>query len=155
MHTHTHIASPTPAPTVIFFDEVDALAGRRGTGQDSKASERVLSQLLTGECVWLSSLAPHAFGPHRSSSHPTRPAELDGVQPLRRVVVVAATNRPDLLDPALMRPGRIDRKVYVPPPDLPSRREIVAIALRGVPVHSDVDLDTVATCVALWIGGGL
>lgn len=96
------------APTVIFFDEVDALAGRRGEGEDSKASERVLSQLLT---------------------------ELDGVQPLRRVVVVAATNRPDLLDPALLRPGRIDRKVYVPPPDTASRREILAIALRGVPVE--------------------
>lgn len=69
---------------------------------------------------------------------------MDGVQPLRRVVVVAATNRPDLLDPALMRPGRIDRKVYVPPPDLRSRREILAIALRGVPVDGDVDLETVA-----------
>ena len=96
------------APTVIFFDEVDALAGRRGEGEDSKASERVLSQLLT---------------------------ELDGVQPLRRVIVVAATNRPDLLDPALLRPGRIDRKVYVPPPDTASRREILNIALRGVPVE--------------------
>lgn len=94
------------APTVIFFDEVDALAGRRGEGEDSKASERVLSQLLT---------------------------ELDGVQPLRRVVVVAATNRPDLLDPALLRPGRIDRKVYVPPPDTASRFEILRIALRGMP----------------------
>jgi len=63
------------------------------------------------------------------------------------VVVVAATNRPDLLDPALMRPGRIDRKVYVPPPDLPSRREILAIALRGVPLAGDVDLEEVARCV--------
>ncbi len=105
------------APTVVFFDEVDALAGRRGAGDDSKASERVLSQLLT---------------------------ELDGVQPLRRVVVVAATNRPDLLDPALLRPGRIDRKVYVPPPDVVSRREILGIALRGVPVADDVNLDEVA-----------
>ena len=71
--------------------------------------------------------------------------ELDGVQPLRRVVIVAATNRPDLLDPALMRPGRIDRKVYVPPPDLASRREILAIALRGVPTEAaSVDLDEVA-----------
>lgn len=97
------------APTVVFFDEVDALAGRRGDGEDCKASERVLSQLLT---------------------------ELDGVQPLRRVVVVAATNRPDLLDPALLRPGRIDRRVYVPPPDLASRLEILKIALRGVPTES-------------------
>jgi AAA family ATPase len=106
------------APTVIFFDEVDALAGKRGSGDDSKASERVLSQLLT---------------------------ELDGVQPLRRVVVVAATNRPDLLDPALLRPGRIDRKVYVPPPDRISRREILDIALRGVPVdESTLDLESVS-----------
>lgn len=104
---------------MVFFDEIDALAGKRGAGGDSKASERVLSQLL---------------------------AELDGVQPLRRVVVVAATNRPDLLDAAIMRPGRIDRKVYVPPPDLPSRREILSIALRGVPVDgSSIDLNEVAS----------
>ncbi len=110
----------TAAPTVIFFDEVDALAGRRGEGEDSKASERVLSQLLT---------------------------ELDGVQPLRRVVVVAATNRPDLLDPALLRPGRIDRKVYVPPPDTASRSEILRIALRGIPgEYTGVERDGGAVC---------
>lgn len=62
-------------------------------------------------------------------------------------MVVAATNRPDLLDPALMRPGRIDRKVYVPPPDLPSRREILAIATRGIPLDGDVNLDAVARYV--------
>lgn len=144
------------APTVIFFDEVDALAGRRGAGEDSKASERVLSQLLTG--------AVPSFVRHggfsvcatqsvtHQSTHSCGTTELDGVQPLRRVVVVAATNRPDLLDPALMRPGRIDRKVYVPPPELASRREILTIATRGVPLDGDLDLDAVARYVTRVVG---
>lgn len=65
--------------------------------------------------------------------------ELDGIQPLKRVVVVAATNRPDVIDPALLRPGRLDRLVYVPPPDTPSRREILRISLAKVPAADDVD----------------
>jgi len=80
---------------------VDAIAGKRGTG-DGAASDRMLTQLL---------------------------AELDGVHPIKRVVIVAATNRPDILDPALLRPGRLDRLVYVPPPDLPSRLAILKISL--------------------------
>jgi len=105
------------APSVVFFDEVDALAGRRGAGS-AGVNDRVLAQLL---------------------------AELDGVGTLetgqgqgqgRRVTVVAATNRPDLLDPALIRPGRIDRKVLVPPPDSASRLSILLLELARVPTAS-------------------
>lgn len=65
--------------------------------------------------------------------------ELDGIQPMKRLVVVAATNRPDVIDPALLRPGRLDRLVYVPPPDTPSRREILRLSLAKVPKGVDVD----------------
>lgn len=70
--------------------------------------------------------------------------ELDGIQPVKRLVVVAATNRPDVLDPALLRPGRLDRLVYVPPPDMPSRREILRLSLAKVPSAGDVDREEVA-----------
>ncbi len=66
--------------------------------------------------------------------------ELDGIQPLKRVVTVAATNRPDMIDPALLRPGRLDRLVYVPPPDLTSRKRIFEIGLRNMPTASNIDL---------------
>ncbi|CAM9665337.1 unnamed protein product [Chrysoparadoxa australica] len=108
------------APTIIFFDEIDALASRRGgsDGDDSAgATERVLTQLLT---------------------------ELDGVQPLKRVITVAATNRPDIIDPALLRPGRLDRLVYVPPPDLESRTEILRITLNRMPHDKTMDLLSLA-----------
>ncbi|KAJ1406879.1 P-loop containing nucleoside triphosphate hydrolase protein [Ochromonadaceae sp. CCMP2298] len=100
------------APTIIFFDEIDALAGKRGD-VSSGVSDRVLSQLLT---------------------------ELDGVHGqglggAGHVVVVAATNRPDMLDPALVRPGRIDRKIYVPPPDAQSRAQILRMELRKMPLE--------------------
>ena len=91
---------------MIFFDEIDAIASRRGATGDSSVHDRMLSQLLV---------------------------ELDGVQPLQRVVVVGATNRPDTLDSALLRPGRFDRHIYVPPPDPASRESILRIALRGRP----------------------
>ncbi|CAM9759204.1 unnamed protein product, partial [Discosporangium mesarthrocarpum] len=71
--------------------------------------------------------------------------ELDGIQPLKRVVVVAATNRPDVIDPALLRPGRLDRLVYVPPPDLESRKEILRISLGAIPVRNDVDAGVLAS----------
>lgn len=70
--------------------------------------------------------------------------ELDGIQPLKRVVVVAATNRPDVIDPALLRPGRLDRLVYVPPPDMPSRREILRLSLAKVPAAAEVDREDLA-----------
>ncbi|MFG3639933.1 AAA family ATPase [Micromonospora sp. NPDC047762] len=101
------------APTLIFLDEVDALAPVRGQATDGGTTDRVVAALLT---------------------------ELDGVETLRNVVVVGATNRPDLVDPALLRPGRLERLVYVPPPDGPARAEILRAASRQVPLASDVDL---------------
>ncbi|MFG3556285.1 AAA family ATPase [Micromonospora sp. NPDC047557] len=101
------------APTLIFLDEVDALAPVRGQATDGGTTDRVVAALLT---------------------------ELDGVETLRNVVVVGATNRPDLVDPALLRPGRLGRLVYVPPPDGPARAEILRAASRHVPLAPDVDL---------------
>ncbi|MFI7577571.1 AAA family ATPase [Micromonospora sp. NPDC049497] len=101
------------APTLIFLDEVDALAPVRGQTTDGGTTDRVVAALLT---------------------------ELDGVESLRNVVVVGATNRPDLVDPALLRPGRLERLVYVPPPDGPARAEILRAASRTVPLAPDVDM---------------
>ncbi|MBQ1029400.1 AAA family ATPase [Micromonospora parva] len=101
------------APTLIFLDEVDALAPVRGQATDGGTTDRVVAALLT---------------------------ELDGIETLRNVVVVGATNRPDLVDPALLRPGRLERLVYVPPPDGPARAEILRAASRQVPLAPDVDL---------------
>ncbi|TDA26960.1 MAG: AAA family ATPase [Archaeoglobi archaeon] len=105
------------APCVIFFDEIDSLAPRRGGVGDSHVTERVVSQLLT---------------------------ELDGLEELRDVVVIAATNRPDLIDPALLRPGRIERHIYIPPPDKEARKEIFKIHLRGKPLAEDVKIEELA-----------
>ena len=103
------------APAIVFFDEIDAIAPARGTGAgDSHVTERVISQLLT---------------------------EIDGIQLLKDVVVLAATNRPDLLDPALLRPGRFDRCILVPAPDAGARRQIFEIYLKSMPLASDVDID--------------
>lgn len=119
------------APSLVFLDEVDALAPRRGQSFDSGVTDRVVAALLT---------------------------ELDGVDPLRDVVVLGATNRPDLIDPALLRPGRLERLVFVEPPDAEARREILRTAGKSVPLSADVDLDEVAArldgysaadCVAL------
>ncbi|MPZ65924.1 MAG: AAA family ATPase [Pseudonocardiaceae bacterium] len=105
------------APALVFLDEIDALAPRRGGSSDSGVSDRVVAALLT---------------------------ELDGVQPLRDVVVLGATNRPELIDPALLRPGRLERLVYVPPPDAQARTEILRAAARNTPLSSDVDLRALA-----------
>jgi AAA family ATPase len=97
----------------VFFDEIDALATRRSTGS-AGVNERVLSQLLT-----------ELDGGGRDNS--------SGSLFSARVIVVAATNRPDMLDDALMRPGRIDRKIYVPPPDAGSRLQILEGQLKRIP----------------------
>lgn len=119
------------APSLVFLDEVDALAPRRGQSFDSGVTDRVVAALLT---------------------------ELDGVDPLRDVVVLGATNRPDLIDPALLRPGRLERMVFVEPPDAAARGEILRTAGKSIPLSADVDLDEVAAgldgysaadCVAL------
>lgn len=105
------------APCVIFFDEIDSVTPARGTGSDSHVTERVISQMLV---------------------------ELDGLEELHNVTLIAASNRPDLLDPALLRPGRFDRVIYVPPPDLESRKKIFAIHTRDKPLAAEVDLDELA-----------
>jgi len=119
------------APSLVFLDEVDALAPRRGQSFDSGVTDRVVAALLT---------------------------ELDGIDPLRDVVVLGATNRPDLIDPALLRPGRLERLVFVEPPDAAARCEILRTAGKSIPLSPDVDLDDVAAglegysaadCVAL------
>ncbi len=104
------------APSLIFLDEVDALAPRRGQSTDSGVGDRVVAALLT---------------------------ELDGVEPLQDVVVLGATNRPDLIDPALLRPGRLERLVFVPPPDADARGDILRATGRDVPLDG-VDLDELA-----------
>ncbi|GAA4730658.1 ATPase [Phytohabitans rumicis] len=106
------------APTLVFLDEVDALAPVRGQATDGGTTDRVVAALLT---------------------------ELDGVEDLRNVVVIGATNRPDLVDPALLRPGRLERLVYVPPPDTEARAEILRAASRTVPLADDVDLPALAS----------
>nr|WP_206531181.1 AAA family ATPase [Rhodococcus aetherivorans] len=105
------------APALVFLDEIDALAPRRGQSSDSGVTDRVVAALLT---------------------------ELDGVEPLRDVVVLGATNRPDLIDPALLRPGRLERLVFVPPPDAEARAAILRTAGKSVPLANDVDLGALA-----------
>jgi transitional endoplasmic reticulum ATPase len=106
------------APTVVFLDEIDALAPQRGNGGgDSAASERVVNTLLT---------------------------ELDGLEALSRVVVIGATNRPTLIDPALLRPGRFDELVYIGVPDVEGRRKILSIHTAQMPLAADVSLDEIA-----------
>ncbi|XP_042147021.1 ATPase family protein 2 homolog isoform X2 [Ixodes scapularis] len=108
----------TAAPCIIFFDEIDALAAHRGsTSGSSNVGDRVIAQLL---------------------------AEMDGIEALQDVVLVAATNRPDMIDQALMRPGRLDSIVYVPLPDLDTRREILRINLSKRPLGDSVSLDDLA-----------
>ena len=117
------------APCIIFFDEIDAIAPMRGSGiGDSRVTERIISQLLT---------------------------EIDGLEELRNVVVIAATNRPDLLDPALLRPGRFDRLIYVSPPDLQTRKEILKVHTRNKPLADDVNLDKLAELTEGYTGADL
>jgi len=105
------------SPCVIFFDEIDSLAPIRGLGGDSQVSERVVSQLLT---------------------------ELDGIQSLSGVVVLAATNRIDMVDPALLRAGRFDKLLFIPQPDRNARRQILEIHTRGKQIVAGMELDRLA-----------
>src|SRR5918911_3783748 len=105
------------APCVIFFDELDAIAPRRGSEGDAHVTERVISQLLT---------------------------ELDGLEVLTNVMVIAATNRPDIIDPALLRPGRFDRLLYVPPPDRDSRIQIIKIHIKKKPLAEEINIEELA-----------
>ena len=104
------------SPCIIFFDEIDALAPVRGIGGDSMVTERVVSQLLT---------------------------ELDGIQSLSGVVILAATNRIDMVDPALLRAGRFDKLLYISQPDKNARRQILEIQAKHKPIGAGLDLDRI------------
>jgi len=117
------------APAVVFFDEIDSLVPRRGLGfSDSGVSERVISQLLT---------------------------EMDGMVSLEDVVIVAATNRPDMVDPAVLRPGRFDRLIYVPEPDEKSKLQIFKIYTKNMPLGKDVDLVQLAASAKNFSGADI
>eukprot|EP01132_Coremiostelium_polycephalum_P000369 gene369-466_t len=104
------------SPCVIFFDEFDALAPKRGGGEGSQATERVVNQLLT---------------------------EMDGLEKRSEVFIIAATNRPDIIDSAVMRPGRLDKLVYVPLPTPEERVDILKTLVHKIPISNDVDLESV------------
>ncbi|MEM4032158.1 MAG: AAA family ATPase, partial [Zestosphaera sp.] len=116
------------APAIIFFDEIDSIAPARGFRTDAGVTDRIVNQLL---------------------------AEMDGIQTLKNVVVIAATNRADMLDPALLRPGRFDRIIFVPPPDRRSRLQILRVHVRKVPLAEDVDLEKLADMTEGYSGADL
>src|SRR3989454_10948317 len=117
------------SPCIIFFDEIDSVAPvRGGNAGDSHVTERVISQFLT---------------------------ELDGLEELRNVGIIAATNRPDIVDGALLRPGRFDRLLYVPPPDLAARKQIFQIRTKKTPLDVDVKLDELAKLTEGYTGADI
>ncbi len=117
------------SPSIIFFDEIDSIAPRRGgSGNDSNVTERVVNQLLT---------------------------EMDGLQELADVVIIAATNRPDIMDTALLRPGRFDRIIYVPVPDKATRKLIFQVHLKGMKLDKDVELKTLVERTDGYVGADI
>mgnify|MGYP000016906498 CR=1 FL=1 len=117
------------APTVILFDEIDSIVPYRGSvDEGTHVTERIVSQLLT---------------------------EIDGIEKLNNVVVIGATNRPDLIDSALLRPGRLDKVIYVPPPDMKARLEILKVHTRKMPLAEDVDLEYIARAAEGYVGADL
>jgi transitional endoplasmic reticulum ATPase len=117
------------APTVIFIDELDSLVPARGGGLgEPQVTERVVNTIL---------------------------AEMDGLEELNGVVLIGATNRPNLIDPALLRPGRLDELVYVGPPDVAGRRRILAIHTKAMPLADDVDLESLARRTERFTGADL
>ena len=115
------------APTVIFIDEIDSIASKRGSRGDGGATERVVNQLLTS---------------------------MDSFEALGEVIVLAATNRPDIIDPSLLRPGRFDRIIYCPPPDMVERRAILEVHTKDVPLEG-VDLDALAAGLEGYTGADI
>jgi transitional endoplasmic reticulum ATPase len=116
------------SPCIIFFDELEAIAGRRGGGLDGNVTERVISQLLT---------------------------EMDGIEELRGVVILAATSRPDLLDPALLRAGRFEVRLELPIPSRDDRRAIFGVHSANKPLSPDVDLDALAAVTEGFVGSDI
>ena len=115
------------APTIIFFDEIDSIAPRRGSSSDSHVTERVVNQLLT---------------------------EMDGLEAMNDVVIIAATNRPDIMDPALMRPGRFDRIILTPVPDKKARTEIFKVHTSLMPLKG-VDIEELSAKTENYVGADI
>ncbi len=116
------------APTIVFLDEIDSIAPRRGSYGDSGVTERIVNQLLTS---------------------------LDGIEVLQGVVVLAATNRPDIIDPGLLRAGRFDKIIYIPPPDAESRLKILQVHTKEMPLAKDVNLKEIAQKTDGYVGADL
>jgi len=117
------------SPCILFFDEMDSIARARGSGGgSSETSDRVINQILT---------------------------EMDGVGAKKSLFIIGATNRPDIIDPAILRPGRLDQLIYIPLPDAPSRINILKAALRKSPVAKDVDLEFLAAKTVGFSGADL
>lgn len=116
------------APTIVFLDEIDSIAPRRGTYGDSGVTERMVNQLLTS---------------------------LDGMEVLQGVVVIAATNRPDIMDTALTRAGRFDKLIYIPAPDKESRIQILSVHTKNMPLADDVNLEDLANRTEGYVGADL
>jgi transitional endoplasmic reticulum ATPase len=119
------------APSIVFFDEIDALTPKRGGGSHSESSsesDRIINQLL---------------------------ALLDGIEAMKGVFVMGATNRPDVIDPALLRPGRLDRLIFIRIPTKDERKQILDVHTRTMHLASDVDLDKLATLTDFYTGADL
>lgn len=116
------------APAIIFFDELDSLAPRRGASTDSGVTERVVNQLLT---------------------------EIDGLEALHDIVIIGATNRPDIIDTALLRPGRFDRIILTPPPDRAQRLDIFKIHTKSMPMAKDVKLEELCERTEGYVGADI
>ncbi len=116
------------SPTILFFDEIDSIAPRRGLSEEHRATERVVNQLLT---------------------------EMDGLQELTDILVIAATNRPDMLDTALLRPGRFDRIIHVPVPDAKGRKEIFSVHIQDMPIAKDVDINKLVDQTDGYVGADI
>lgn len=116
------------APTIVFFDEIDSIAPRRGQYGDTGVTERIVNQLLTS---------------------------LDGVEVLQGVVVLAATNRPDIIDTGLLRAGRFDKMIYIPPPDEPNRLKILKVHTKSMPLGKDVNISDIAKKTDGYVGADL
>ncbi len=116
------------APSIVFLDEIDSIAPRRGSYGDSGVTERIVNQLLTS---------------------------LDGIEVLQGVVVLAATNRPDIIDSGLLRAGRFDKMIYIPPPDTESRLKILQVHTKNMPLAKDVNLKEIAQKTEGYVGADL
>ena len=116
------------APTVLFFDEIDSIAPRRGISSDAQVTERMVNQLLT---------------------------EMDGLIDMHDVVIIAATNRPDILDPAVLRPGRFDRLILAPVPDNEARENIFKVHTKNMPLANDVDIKALAEQTEGYVGADI